>query len=195
MATLRDMKCLKLDMKLNYLLPAVLTALLLAGCSSTPKRVDSGPVEAHTFSFVQSGATSAADDKRAAVHQLIQNAITQDLAGKGVKKVATGGDVTVAYLIIVGNNAATEAISTYFGTGRDASGLSDKAHEAYMDSKNPNYFEAGTLLVDIIDSKSYKVIHRNYATRPVLRNPAADARAANIQEAVNEALGNLRIAK
>ena len=101
----------------------------------------------------------------------------------------------MAYLLVAGNNATTESISTYFGAGRDASGLSDKAHDAYTENKNPNYFEAGTLLVDIIDSKTYKVLFRNYVTRPVLRNPSAEARAANIQGAVNEVLSTLRIAK
>jgi hypothetical protein len=175
----------------------VLTGLLITGCSSIPKQVDAGPVKAHTFSFVNGGTTTAAAaaDKREAVHQVIQDAITQDLNTKGIAKVATGGDVTVAYLLIVGNNAATESISTYFGTGRDASGLSDKAHDAYTENKNPNYFEAGTLVVDILDSKTYKLIYRNYVVRPALRNPSAEARAANIQAAVNEVLNKLRIAK
>jgi len=183
-------------MKSTFLLPVVLTGLLIAGCSSVPKRVDSGPVKAHTFSFVNGGVTpAAAADPREAIHGMIQDAITQNLAAKGVQKVASGGDVTVAYLIIVGNNATTESITTYFGAGRDASGLSDKAHAAYTENKNPNYFEAGTLLVDIIDGKTYKVLHRNYGVRPVLRNPTAETRAANIQEVVNEVLSNLRIAK
>ena len=186
-------------MKSISLLPVVLTGLLIAGCSSTPKRVENGPVKAHTFNFVNGGVTpaaaAAASDPREAIHLLIQDGITQNLAAKGVQKVASGGDVTVAYLVIVGNNATTESITTYFGAGRDASGLTDKAHAAYTENKNPNYFEAGTLLVDVIDAKTYKVLYRNYGVRPVLRNPSASTRAANIQEVVTELLGNLRIAK
>ena len=191
------MKFMKSMMRPTCWLPAVLTGLLITGCSSTPKRVDHGPVKAHTFSFVKGGTTpaAAAAAAREAVHLLFQDAITQDLAGKGLQKVATGGDVTVAYLIIVGNNATTESINTYFGAGRDASGLSDKAHEAYTENKNPNYFEAGTLVVDILDSKTYEVLYRNYGVRPVLRNPTAATRAASIQEAVKEILSNLRLAK
>ena len=64
----------------------------------------------------------------------------------------------VAYLVIVGNNASTEAISTYFGYNRDAAALHDKAQDAYASSKNPNYFEAGTLLIDLIDAKTYKLL-------------------------------------
>lgn len=188
---------MKLIMNRMMLLPVALTGLLMAGCSSTPKRVDHGAVPARTFSFVNGGTTptAAVGDKREALHLVIQNAITQNLTGQGVQKVAGGGDVTVAYLIIVGNNATTESISTYFGAGRDAAGLSDKAHEAYTDNKNPNYFEAGTLLVDLVDGKSYKVLHRNYVVRPVLRDPSPETRAANIQAAVNEVLSSVRIAR
>ena len=188
---------MKLIITRTWFFPVVLSGLLVAGCSSTPKRVDRGPVPAHTFSFVNGGTTptAAAADKREALHLVIQDAIAKNLAGKGLQKVASGGDVTVAYLVIVGNNATTESISTYFGAGRDASGLSDKAHAAYTENKNPNYFEAGTLLVDIIDGKTYKVLHRNYVVRPVLRNPTAEMRGANIDGAVNEVLNSLRIAR
>ena len=108
---------------------------------------------------------------------------------------AAGGDVTVAYLVIVGNNASTEVIDTYFGYGRDASGLQEKAQAAYTGSKNPNYFEAGTLLVDIIDAKTYKLLKRSYVVRPLLSNPSAEVRAERIQEAVDAVLKDLRIAR
>lgn len=110
-----------------------------------------------------------------------------------MRQVASGGDLTVAYLVIVGNNASTEAINTYFGYGRDVTALHEKAQSAYTGSKNPSYFEAGTLLVDILDTRSFKLLERNYATRPVLRNPTAEVRAANIQDAVNEVLKGVRI--
>ena len=102
--------------------------------------------------------------------------------------------MTVAYLVIVGNNASTESINTYFGYGRGATALHDKAQDAYTSSKNPNYFEAGTLLIDIIDAKTYKLLKRSYVVRPLLRNPTAEVRAERIQEAVDEALQDVRIA-
>lgn len=181
-------------MKNTLLASVVLTGLLLAGCS-TPTRVDKGPVHAQTFSFVNGGVPAQAEfaDPREAIHQTIQDTITQNLAAKGLRKVASGGDVTVAYLVIVGNNATTERINTYFGYGGDASALSDKAHDAYTSSKNPNYFEAGTLLIDVVDAKTFKVLRRNYAVRPMLKNPTAEVRAATIQSAVDEVLQGLRV--
>jgi len=184
-------------MKHTLLLPVILTGLLIAGCSTPPKRVDTGTIKARTFSFIDGGASpaSAGADGREQVHRVIQDAITQNLAGKGLSKVASGGDVIAAYLVILGNNANTESISTYFGHGRDDWELHEKAQKAYNNSKNPNHFEAGTLLIDIIDSKTFEVLRRAYVVRPLLHNPSAEARAAHIQEAVGEVLKDLRIAQ
>jgi len=173
---------------------AALALLALAGCSSTPTKVDNGPIKAGSFSFVNTGrAQPDYADSRAEVHKLIQDAITADLARRGVNHVASGGDLTVAYLIIVGNNATTSAINDYFGYGRDASALGEIAHEKYTRNKNPNYFEAGTIVIDLIDGPTNKLLKRNYATRPLLANPSNDVRAARIQQAVDEALQGLQI--
>jgi len=98
----------------------------------------------------------------------------------------------VGYLVIVGNNVATTSINDYFGYGDDAAGLHDKAQAAYTSNKNPNYFEAGTLVIDLIDAKTFKLLKRGYASRPLLRNLPVDARAARLQEVVDEILANLR---
>jgi predicted small secreted protein len=184
-------------MKHSAFLPFALAALLFAGCQSTPTKVNSGPIAAKTFSFVNrgSGPAPAFADNREEIHTMIQSSISRNLEGKGMSRLATGGDVTVAYLIITGNNASTTAINTYFGYGRDFSGLQDKAHKGYTGNDNPNLFEAGTLLVDIIDGKSFKLLNRAYVTRPLLKNPTAEARTERIQEAVDAVLKDVRIAK
>src|SRR5262245_52963164 len=122
--------------------------LVLAGCSSTPTKVDTGPIHARTFNFVVNIAkpTPGYADNRAIIHPMVQGAITKNLSARGINPVATGGDVTVAYLIITGNNGSTASINDYFGYGEDATALHDKAFKAYTESKNPNYFEAGTLV-------------------------------------------------
>ena len=156
-------------MKYSLFVTLTLAGLLVSGCSSTPTKVDSGPIHAATFNFIAKTPIMAPEysDRREQVHAMIQDSISRNLASKGLGKVASGGDVIVAYLVIVGNNVSTEAISTYFGYDRDAAALHNKAQDAYAGSKNPNYFEAGTLLVDIIDAKTYKLLKRAYVTRPI----------------------------
>jgi hypothetical protein len=181
-------------MKLKLLAVLVVAVVAVAGCK-TPTRVDRGPIKAATFSFFRPGPLpeAAFADNRQQIHAMIQEAIAHNLAAKGLSRVTQGGDVTVAYLIVVGNNATTEAINDYFGYGPDAVALTDKAHKAYTEGNQRGYFEAGTLLIDLVDARTQKVLCRNYVTRPILRNPSAELRQARIQEAVNDVLQGVRI--
>jgi hypothetical protein len=175
---------------------AVIAALVLAGCASAPMRVDTGPIHARTFSFVRSNAPSDAqyDQKRQAIHAMIQQAITSNLAEKGLTRVDSGGDVTVTYLIVVGNNVSTMAINDYWGYNGGASAIQDAIHQSQaIKNENPNYFEAGTLVIDIIDTKSFKLLKRASVQRPVLRNVPAEIRQENIQQAVDQALSDLKV--
>ena len=72
--------------------------------------------------------------------------------------------------------------------------MAEKAHRAYaVDNRNPDAFEAGTVLIDVLDAKSYKLLMRNYVVRPILRDTTAEIREERIREAVDEALKGLRI--
>jgi hypothetical protein len=175
-------------MKPNRFIVLAVSVLALTGCSSTPTNVNTGAIHARTFNFVDrktKPAPNFAVDNTEAVHTMIQSAITKNLAGRGVTRVPSGGDVTVAYLIIKGDNVSTTSISDYFGyRGDDYAHLQDIAHDRYMAHKDPNHFEAGTLLIDIIDGKSFKLLKRGYATRNLSSGP----RATLIREAVDEIL-------
>lgn len=183
-------------MKLNTFLSLAAGILMLTGCASTPTRVDTGTIHARTFNFVhrRTAVEPGFTDERQPVHDKIQQAIANRLTAAGLTRVATKGDVTVGYLVIVGNNATTESINTYFAYGQDPTALHHKAHEAYTSSKNPNYFEAGTLLIDILDNQTGKLLLRNYATRPIIRNITPEAQTERIQEVVDEILKQTKIA-
>jgi hypothetical protein len=172
-----------------------LTILLLAGCS-TPTQVDTGRIQASTFNFIrptarQVGANFSERDQQ--VHTFIQESITANMADRHVNRVAQGGDITVAYLIIVGNNANTTAINDYFSYTEDGIELAEQAQKAYNKHPNQNYFEAGTLLVDLIDNRTQKVVMRNYVVRPLSPNASPEERRNRIQQAVNEVLYDARI--
>ncbi|MGE3312492.1 MAG: DUF4136 domain-containing protein [Limisphaerales bacterium] len=173
----------------------VTIVLALAGCSSAPDQVDSGGIRAKTFSFIHPGPSSLPEavDPRAPVHAMIQEAIAKNLAARGVSRIESGGDVTVAYLIITGNNVSTTSISRYFGYGRDATELQQKAQKAYTGSKNPDYFEAGTLVVDVVNTGNFELLWRRHVTRPLLRNLPEAEKAEVLQGYVDEVLGELRL--
>ena len=176
----------------------VAAALAAAGCSSVKTQVDTGPIAARTFSFINTGPKEppAFADKRAQVHTMIQEAITKNLAAKGVSSVQSGGDITVAYLVIAGNNATTTSLNDYFGYGPDAIELVDKVHkEQAIKGENRNYFEAGTLVIDIISPQTSKVLKRASVQSSILRNLPPDVRQARLQSLVDQALGDLRTSK
>ena len=183
------------SMKTNLLFLLTLVAWTSLASAGAPSKVNKGTIHARTFNFVTTSSkpTPSYVDNSAAVHAMIQKAITRNLAARGVTRVNAGGDVTVPYLVITGDNASTTAIAEYFGYGDDLEDLHNRAQKAYTRSKNPNYFEAGTLLIDIVDGKNFKLMKRGYATRPSLRNLSASAKAARIQEVVDEILRDVRI--
>jgi Domain of unknown function (DUF4136) len=170
--------------------------LVLAACSSVKTQVDASPVVANTFSFVSTGAKPAPAyaDSRTQVHTMIQEAITKNLAARKVSHVSSGGDVTVAYLVIAGNNAATTSLNEYFGYQTDVDALVEKVHsEQAIKNQNRDYFEAGTLVIDFVNPKTSKLLKRASINAPILRNLPADAREARIQGIVDQALSGLQI--
>jgi hypothetical protein len=177
------------------LLASLTLVIALTACSSVSMRVDKGRVTASTFSFLNTGreTPSYAEDRKEA-HAMVQQALIKNLAAKGVSYVQTGGDVTVAYLIVVGNNAATTSLNSYFGYTEDSEAFVNKVH-AEQTEKNPNrgYFEAGTLVIDFLDPKTSKLLQRRSIQAQVLRNLPAETRTARVQEIVDQALKDVTI--
>lgn len=182
--------------------PALLGCLLLAGllaaCSSVKTHVDKGPVKARTFSFVNPGSKQLPTfaDQREQIHVMVQQAIINNLANKGVSYTAAGGDITVAYLIIAGNNTTTTSLNDYFGYTEDSAALLEKVHsqQAVSDSSR-GYFEAGTLVIDFVDPGTSKLLQRRSIHAQVLRNLTPETRTARVQAIVDQTLNDVPLAR
>jgi len=182
-------------MRINTCSLIVAGAVVLAGCSSVKTHVDTGPIHARTFSWINTGRDlpSYAEARKQA-HAAVQEAITKNLAAKGVSYVERGGDITVAYLIIAGNNATTTSLNEYFGYTADSTALVDKVHRSESEKSNDRgYFEAGTLVIDILDPRTSKVLKRATIQAQILRELPLDEREARLQGFVDQALSDLRI--
>jgi hypothetical protein len=177
-------------------LSSLVFALAIAGCSTAPVLVNKGPVHARTFSFIATAAHPLPQyaDNRTAILEAVQAAITTNLAAKGVTKLESGGDVTVAFLVIVGNNVTTTALNDYFGYNEDAAKLMNKVHETDTDTGgNRAYFEAGTLVIDLINPKTQELMWRGSLQRQLLRQLPMDQRLARLQETVDATMKSLVI--
>lgn len=174
---------------------SIALTLILAGCSSVKTRVDNAPVNARTFSFLDPGSRRPPIDAEASgqIHAMIQQAIINNLAAKGISHVATGGDVTVAYLVVAGNNVATTSLDTYFGYSEDSSAWAERIHKEQTGSDSPRgYFEAGTLVIDFINRNTSTLLQRRSIQAEVLRNLSIEQRAERLQRIVDQALSDVR---
>jgi hypothetical protein len=184
----------------QFLAPLLFPALVLAfaGCSSVKTHVDKGPVSAHTFSFLDTASRQAPafSDNRKEAHALIQQALIKNLAAKGVSYVPSGGEVTVAYLVIVGNNATTTSLNGYFGYTEDSDALVSKVHkEQAINGDERAAFESGTLVIDILDPHTSKLLERRSIKAPILRDLTIENRATRVQAIVDQALSNVPISR
>ena len=171
----------------------IVASLALSGCSSVKTEVDKGPTRARSFSFVRPAPRPATIDpsRFAYLHPMVQDGITQSLARRGVTKVASGGDIQVAYLVIAGNNAMTTSLDEYFGYGEEAAALVNKLHKQQTGGGERSYFEEGTIIIDLVDARTQKLLRRTSIQRPVLRNVSPEMRAERLHEAVEEAFQKL----
>ncbi len=177
----------------GVLLGCLLLTGLLTACSSVKTHVDKGAVKARTFSFLDTGSReipSYAEDRKLA-HEMVQQAIVRNLAAKGVTCAASGGDIIVAYLIVVGNNAATTSLNSYFGYTPDSEAFVNKVHSEQTGSDARGYFEAGTLVIDLVDPTTSKLLQRRSIQAQVLRNLPVETRSARVQAIVDQALKDL----
>jgi hypothetical protein len=163
----------------------------LMGCTSVKTHVNKGRISARSFSFLDTGSKplpAYAEDRKEA-HELVQTALKNNLAAKGVNYVAQGGDVTVAYLVVVGNNATTTSLNGYFGYTDDSEKLLQQVHkEQTSQSDDRGYFEAGTLVIDFLNPKTHELLQRRSIHAPVLRKLPMEKRAERVQSLIDGAL-------
>ena len=83
----------------------------------------------------------------------------------------------------------TTSYEDYFGYGRSADAIQDRAHvRGVVESKRPDYFRRAGIVIDLIDSRTNKLVYRDFAAGDVVRGASGATRAARIDAAVAQAL-------
>jgi hypothetical protein len=111
---------------------------------------------------------------------LTKSDIDAQLAKKGYKLVAKGGDLEVSFLVVYKNAASTQVVDQYFGTNRKPEHHLVKAINA---APTPNY-EVGTLIVDAEDARDHESLWRGAVSTPVNREKPFETQKAHINAAV-----------
>ncbi len=123
------------------------------------------------------------------IHRMIQDSLRKQFVAKGLSYGAANSDLTVAYLVIYQEPGMTATYEDYFGFGRPADEIADSAHiRGAIKSKRPDFFQRAGILVDVIDSRTNKLIYRDFADGDVVRGASAETRAARIDAGVARAL-------
>lgn len=170
---------------------ACLLAAALVSCSShveMPKGTSKGYTSARLIQRDPS-ARPITDPTEQQVHRMIQNSLAKQFTAKGLTYGKGDAQLAVAYLVLYQEPGMTAEYDDFFGYGRDAAPITDKAHvRGSIENKRPDYFRRAGIVVDVIDAKTNKLVYRNYATGDVVKGASAATRAARIDAAVSQAL-------
>lgn len=118
-----------------------------------------------TFAFDKSGA------RNPFVNNLIVEAVKRELTSKGLTKVDADPDLLVVYLAASGPNLQVASLPFYHVVNPAYSGLVAGASTAMWD------VTTGTLVIDLFDVKTNRVVFRGTVTEVLQRAPSADLQA------------------
>jgi Domain of unknown function (DUF4136) len=163
---------------------------LLAACSpgiDMPQGTRKGYSSARLTQRDPSRTITDATEKQ--VHGMIQNSISRQFTSKGMTYGRGDADLVVAYLVIYQEPGMTARYDNYFGYGRDVEQIADVAHtRGALENQRPDYFRQAGVLIDVIDSRTHKLVYRNLAKGDVIKGASAGTRSARIDAAVAGAL-------
>jgi len=78
----------------------------------------------------------------------------------------------------------------YFGYGRNADDIAILAHNRGALGSRPDYFRQAGIVIDVIDSRTNKLVYRGHVKQDVMVNATEATRAARIDAAVAQALAD-----
>lgn len=178
-------------MKLITVLSSVAIVIALNACAPTVKMPKGSSKNYQSARLVKRTPNSSivltSNEKK--VHSMIQSSIKNQFTSNGKTYGAGTADLIIGYLVISQNNAMTTSYSEYFGYGRNADKITDIAHlKGVVEGVRPDFFERAGLLVDVIDTKTNKLVYRNLYVGDIVKGGSEANRRQRIDAAVNTAL-------
>ena len=118
------------------------------------------------------------------VNQMIIDATERELKSRGLTKVDDNADLKIVFLAASGFNLQVAAVSFGYNVNPAYSGLVPSAGTASWD------VVTGTLLIDLFDQKTERIVFRGTAKDTLQRAPTADiaADAKTVSKTVNKVI-------
>ena len=134
-----------------------------------------------TFAFDKDGA------RNPYVNTLIVQAIERELTSRGLTKVTADPDLKVAYLAATVPNLQVQSVPFYH--------VVNPAYSGMVGSATMNMWDVttGTLVIDLWDRKTDRVVFRGTITDVLQRAPSADlkADAKIVSKPINKGVGKI----
>lgn len=179
------MKALKLSLGI------AIVALLASSCSSLRMPKGTSHDASKGYSSARLVKTSGqlqnnGSDESPLVNNAIERSIRNQFKTRGLTFGSPGAELIVAYMMI-GNDAGMP--KDYFGGGRDVNAIIEDAYKSgTIKNKRPDAFKSGSLVIDIIDAKTNKLVYRKYTRKDLLGGVKPMHRDARINETVVQML-------
>lgn len=178
---------------MKRLLPLLaLAAGLLVSCTGhveQPKGTSKGYTSARLIQR-DPNLPAPSRDVEKQVHGLIQKSLARQFTSKGMSYGNATSDLVVAYLVIYQEPGMTADFRDYFGYGRNADDIAVLAHNRGALGSRPDYFRQAGIVVDVIDSRTNKLVYRGFSKNDVVKGASPTTRASRIDAAVAEALAD-----
>ncbi len=165
---------------------AVGLAMLTLSCATVSTATDFDKnadfAKYHTFAFLGGHIwiSGMADDSNTLVKDRIRNSVIGTLNAKGLQQVTENPDVYVAYLAGARTKTEIEATGPYVAGFGPYFGVGGWWGPTYVNWWAREYNE-GTLVIDVIDAPSKKLVWRSYAQTEV-NKPVSDQKMQQVIE-------------
>ncbi len=163
---------------------AVITflSLLLVGCASMAIQADQDPrvsFESYrTYAWSPTQRTQGNVRITPALATQIRDDIDRHLTDKGYVRADAGADFSVTYLVTIEGETIVQTMSWYSGSNYKESYASPWPAE--------RGYEEGTLIIDVLEGESERLIWRGTATAEVRQRTNPEDRSKRVAEAVRK---------
>jgi hypothetical protein len=149
-------------MKLRHHLSLLCMTVLFAATAAFPREISTDFDHHADFGRFKTYSWSKVDTPNSLWDERLKEAIDQQLSAKGWTQVPTGGDVSV---VAVGTTRERETLQTFYtGMGWHWRGFGDAITEVQP-------YKVGTLVVDMFDTSTQKLIWRGTASDVLASKP------------------------
>ncbi len=161
-----------------------LLSLLLGGCAGMAIQADQDPAVSldsyETYTWSPNRRVSGDVRVTPALRTQVREDIDRHLADKGYVRVNSGADFSVAWQVTIEGETIVQTLGYYSG-----SNFSDNLAQPGTAARR---YEEGTLIIDIMEGESERLIWRGTATAEVRQRPSVEERSAKVAEAVQKVL-------